>query len=114
MTSEESILDAVNRLEQAISRLELLLKGDTYTDKPGLVADVRKLENEVSQLASVKLSAGQWLLGFVLFVGGVFISNHVACGFLNIPTNVGISFAILLWMVSAVFFLSGLGMLKWK
>jgi hypothetical protein len=114
MTSEESILDAVNRLEQAIGRLEMLLKGDAYMNMPGLVADVRRLEQDVSRMAAIKLSAWQWIIGFFLFVSGVALSNHAACGLFGIPTSVGISFALLLWAVSAIFFLSGLGLIRWK
>jgi hypothetical protein len=114
MMSEESIVDAVTRLEAAINRLETLLKGDSYTQVPGLVADVRKLQEQVQQIQSVRPSSWQWLFGFALFVGGVALSNHAACGVFGISTSAGISFAVLLWSISAVFFLSGLGLIRWK
>jgi hypothetical protein len=114
MMPEESIVDAINRLEAAINRLEMLLKGDQYTQMPGLVADVRRLQEQVVQMQSVRLSAWQWLFGFTLFVGGVAMSNHAACGMFGIPTGAGLTFAILLWAISAVFFLSGLGLIRWK
>lgn len=114
MTSEESIVDAVLRLEAAIARLETLLKGDQYTQVPGLMHDVKRLQEQMAQVQAVKVSAWQWLLGFWLFVSGVALSNHAANDLFGIPTTVGVAFAILLWAISAVFFLSGLGLVRWK
>jgi hypothetical protein len=114
MMSEESIIDVVTRLEMATNRLEILLKGDSYTQVPGMVYDVRKLQEQVVHIQAIKLSAWQWLFGFVLFVGGVVLSNHAACGMLAISTIAGISFAVLLWSISALFFRSGLGLIRWK
>lgn len=114
MTSEESIVDAVNRLEAAIARLETLLKGDQYTQVPGLMHDVKRLQEQMAQVQAVKVSAWQWLIGFWLFVAGVALSNHAVVGLFGISTGAGISFALLLWSISAVFFLSGLGLIRWK
>jgi hypothetical protein len=111
---EESIVEAVNRLEVAIGRLETLLTGDTFTAAPGLVRDVRQLQQDVQQLQTNKVSMWQWLIGFALFVGGVTLSNHAACSVVGVTIQAGLSFAVLLWAISAVFFLSGLGLIRWK
>jgi hypothetical protein len=109
MMPEETIVDAVNRLEAAVTRLETLLKGDQYAQVPGLLYDVKRLQEQVNQMQTVKVSAWQWLIGFWLFVAGVVLSNHAVNELFGIPTMVGVAFAVLLWVISAVFFLSGLG-----
>lgn len=114
MTSEESIVDAVNRLEAAIARLEMLLKGDQYMQVPGLIYDVKRLQEQMAQMQAMKASTWQWLIGFWLFVSGVVLSNHTSSELLGITPLAGVAIAVLLWSISAVFFLSGLGLSRWK
>lgn len=114
MMPEESIIDAVNRLEAAVNRLEVLVKGDNYSQFPGIAHDVRQLQLEMAHIKSIRTSTWQWLIGFMLFVGGTLLSNCAANELLGASSTTRFSFAGVLWAISAVFFLSGLGLIRWK
>ncbi len=110
----ENVIDQVDRLEKAVLRLERLLDGDTTLGLVGYSAELRKLRQDVDEMRSAKVSVWQWLMGFALFVGGVVLSNHAACGVLGMAPSVGLSFAVVFWGVSAIFFVSGLGLIRWR
>lgn len=114
MTPDESILDAVNRLEVAVRKLEAMVRGDVDLNTPGLAVEVRQLRAELDAMRATKPSIWQWILGFWLFVGGVVLSNHAACNLFGVSPALELSFSILLWLISMVFFLGGLGLLRWR
>lgn len=110
----ENVIDQVDRLEKAVLRLERLLDGDQTLGLTGYSTELRRLRQDVDEMRSNKVSIWQWLMGFALFVGGVMLSNHAACGVMGLPVATGLSFALVFWAVSAVFFVSGLGFIRWR
>lgn len=114
MTPDESILDAVDRLETAVRTLEGIVRGNVDLNTPGLALEVRQLRAELDAMRAVKPSIWQWLLGFWLFVSGVVLNSHVAYNLFGISPGLGLSFAMVFWLISVVFFLSGLGLLRWR
>lgn len=114
MDREETLVDMVERLDRSIRRLETLVEGDQGIGLYGLTARVVQLEHNVDELRSVKVSALQWLLGYLLFGAFVFLVSYSGCNWLGIPLQVGFALGLFFFGLAALFFVSGLGWIKWR
>lgn len=110
----ENVIDQVERLEKAVQRLEKLLDGDQTLGLVGFSTELNKLRQDVDEMRSAKVSLWQWSIGFVLFVMGVILSNHTASAMVGVLPTTGLSLAVVFWGVSAIFFISGLGLIRWR
>lgn len=73
--SSDNILDAVDRIEQAIGKFERILYGDTQARQNGLLVefeglrkDVRDLREDVQRLQNRRPNVLMWITGYVLFL----------------------------------------------
>lgn len=114
MDREEMITDAVDRLDVTVKRLEKLLDGDASLGLRGVINRVSVLEEHVNALQSTRVSALQWLIGYVLFGLFVFFTSHSGCSVIGIPLEVGASLGLFVFVLAAVFFVSGLGWIRWR
>jgi hypothetical protein len=67
MTSDESILDAVERLENAVGKLESIVRGNVELNIPGLLHEVRQLRTEINALKTIVIG----LLTLMFFFTGL-------------------------------------------
>lgn len=114
MDSEPTIFEMVTRLERSVARLEMMVDGDVELGLRGVTHRVAMLEQHVEQMRNVRVSALQWLIGYLLFGGFVFLTSHAGCDFLGIPLGVGASLGLLVFVLAAIFFVSGLGWIRWR
>jgi hypothetical protein len=114
MDKGETIVDIVDRLDRSVSRLEKLLDGDVQLGLRGIAQRVTVLEEHVAAMQSVRVSALQWLLGYLLFGLFVVLVSHSNCLALGLPLSVGMTIGALAFVLAAVFFVSGLGWIRWR
>lgn len=114
MDRDETLVDIVARLEKTTQRLETLLDGSPAFGVAGLNSRVALLEQQVATIQGQRVSAWQWMVGYVLFVSGVIMASHGNVTAIGLTPTAGIVIGALAWVLAAVFFLSGLGWLKWR
>lgn len=114
MDREETLVDIVARLEKTTARLETLLDGSPAFGVEGLNSRVAHLERQIAIIQEQRVSAWQWMMGYVLFVVGVITVSHGNVTAIGLTPTAGIVIGALAWVLAAVFFLSGLGWLKWR
>ena len=114
MDREETIIDIVDRLDRSVSRLEKMLDGDVQLGLRGVTQRVAVLEEHIDSIRSVRVSALQWLIGYLLFGLFVVLVSHSGCAALGLPLSVGMSIGALAFILAAVFFISGLGWIRWR
>jgi hypothetical protein len=112
MDRDEMITDAVDRLDAAVRRLELLVDGDESLGLRGLTQRLSALENEVRAQQNMRAGALQWLIGYVLFGLFSFSIARVGIEAMQVPLYLAAGASLLLFLLSAFFFVSGLGWLK--
>ena len=73
--ASDNILDAVDRIEQAIGKFERILYGDPQARQNGLLLefeglrkDVQGLRGDVQQLQNRRPNVVMWVTGYVLFL----------------------------------------------
>ena len=108
MTRDEMLLDTVERLDEAVRKLETIVGGDPDLGYRGLSQRVERLETDVKRITSQRSSIVQWTIGYTLL--GSFVAV-LATGNLTDMMIAGI--VIGLFILAGVFLASGLGMLKW-
>lgn len=114
MDREETIIDIVDRLDRSVSRLEKMLDGDVQLGLRGVTQRVAVLEEHIDSIRSVRVSALQWLIGYLLFGLFVFFTSHAGCSTIGIPMEVGAGLGLFVFVLAAVFFISGLGWIRWR
>lgn len=114
MDRDETIIDIVDRLDRSVSRLEKMLDGDVQLGLRGVTQRVSVLEEYVASMQSVRVSAMQWLIGYLLFGLFVVLVSHSTCNALGLPLSVGMTIGALAFILAAVFFVSGLGWVRWR
>lgn len=114
MDREEMITDAVDRLDKTVKRLEVLLDGDARLGLRGVINRVTALEEQVEALRNTRVSAMQWLIGYVMFGLFVFFTPHAGSSFIGFPQEAAASIGLFMFVLAAVFFVSGLGWIRWK
>lgn len=108
MTRDEMLLDTIERLDQAVRKLETIVGGDPDLGYRGLSQRVERLETDVKRLTSQRSSIIQWTIGYTLL--GSFVAV-LATG--NLADMMITGIIIGLFILAGVFLASGLGMLKW-
>lgn len=114
MDREETLLDTVGRLDRITTRLETLLDGNAALGVSGLLARVERIESKLEQQAAKSVSMWQWIIGYVLFVSGTVLAGHGNLMLFGISATAGLIIGVTVWLLAGVFFLSGLGWLKWR
>lgn len=114
MDRDETIIDIVDRLDLSVSRLEKMLDGDVQLGLRGVTQRVSVLEEYVASMQSVRVSALQWLIGYLLFGLFVVLVSLSTCNALGLPLSVGMTIGALAFILAAVFFVSGLGWVRWR
>lgn len=114
MDREETLIDIVERLDHSVERLERMLDGDQTIGLSGVRQRVSILEDHVNAMQSVKVSALQWLIGYILFGFFVVLVSHSGCNAIGLPLSVGMMVGALSFILAAVFFVSGLGWIRWR
>jgi len=102
------LLDTIERLDQAVRKLETIVGGDPDLGYRGLSQRVERLETDVKRLTSQRSSIIQWTIGYTLL--GSFVAV-LATG--NLADMMITGIIIGLFILAGVFLASGLGMLKW-
>ena len=108
MTRDEMLLDTVERLDEAVRKLETIVGGDPDLGYRGLSQRVERLETDVKRITNQRSSIVQWSIGYTLlgsFVAVLATSNSI--DMMLIITIIG------LFILAGIFLASGLGMLKW-
>jgi len=108
VTRDEMLLDTIERLDQAVRKLETIVGGDPDLGYRGLSQRVERLETDVKRLTSQRSSIIQWTIGYTLL--GSFVAV-LATG--NLADMMITGIIIGLFILAGVFLASGLGMLKW-
>ena len=115
MDQPETLVEIVRRLEKATNRFETLIDGDAALGITGIALEVRRLRNDVDDLRARSVSMWQWIVGYILFVAGFAIvsveslQEHLELSFITAASG-----SIVLLVLAAVMFVSGLGWLKWR
>lgn len=108
MTRDEMLLDTVERLDQAVKKLETIVGGDPDLGYRGLSQRVERLETDVKRITSQRSSIVQWTIGYTL------LGSFVAVLATGNPIDMMLAGIIIgLFILAGVFLASGLGMLKW-
>lgn len=114
MDRDETIIDKLERVERSVMRIEKMLDGDQQLGLRGFAQRVTALENHIDSIRSTRVSALQWLIGYLLFGLFVFFTSNAGCSAIGISMEVGAGFGLLLFVLAAVFFVSGLGWIRWR
>lgn len=114
MDRDETLVDIVVRLEKAVERLNMLMDGSQALGVDGLTTRINHIEKRLDNMQAQRASMWQWTLGYVLFIVGVLMASHNNVELFGITPIAGAIGGTLVWMLAAVFFLSGLGWLKWR
>lgn len=114
MDNGETIIDKLDRVERTVTRIEKMLDGDSQLGLTGVAQRVTVLEQHVASIQSVRISALQWLLGYLLFGLFVVLVSHSTCNALGLPLSVGMTIGGFAFILAAVFFVSGLGWIRWR
>ncbi len=110
----ETIVDKLDRVERSVTRIEKLLDGDVQLGLRGVSHRVTVLEEHVASIQGVRVSAMQWLLGYLLFGLFVLLTADSTCNALGVPQQIGLVVGGLAFVLAAIFFVSGLGWLRWR
>lgn len=117
MDRDETIVEIVNRLERAITRLERIVDGDSQLSSPGLLAQHRQLMVDVEaiklELAGRRTSSAQWFAGYILFVLAFATTSDHMQEYFAIPPLAAMTLTLVLVVSALIFFANGLGFLKW-
>ncbi len=115
MDRDETLVEIVNRLEKATTRLETLIDGNADLGLPGLATEVRKLRDDVDNLQEkTRVSLWQWLGGYVLFVLAFGLTIKEIRDFLELSPIAALLGGGILIGLAALLFVSGLGWMKWR
>lgn len=118
MDREETIVEIVNRLERAITRLERVVDGDQQLSSPGLLAQHRQLLVDVAMIKDEmqrrRTNASQWFAGYVFFVTAFAASSDTMQDFFGIPHMVAMVLVLALVTIAFVLFANGLGFIQWS
>lgn len=122
--SSDNILDAVDRIEQAIGKFERILYGDTQARQNGLLVefeglrkDVQGLRSDVQNLKNRRPSVPMWASGYFLFVvSGMFaiigFVNLLGRGLIwDLPPVIALSIAGIFVLIALFLFVGGFGWL---
>lgn len=120
----ENVLDAVDRIEAAVSKFERILYGDPparpnglLVEFEGLRCDVQGLREDVHRLQNRRPNVLLWVAGFVSFVVSVafgmvgFMNVAGAHDVWNIPGPVSLWLALMFALVALLLFMGGFGWL---
>jgi hypothetical protein len=123
----ENILEAFERVEDTLSRVERILCGDPRERLPGLMTefeglrgDVQGLRRDVQQLQAQRPQVLLWIAGYVCFLlSGLFAAIAVyqvsasleLYGLLDIPLWLASGLALLFAAIAAGLFVGGFGWL---
>ena len=113
MDREETVVDAVDRLERAVSRLERIVNGDVDMASPGLWAEHKQLMVDVAELKSRKPDPRSWLLGYVIFVIGMLPLIKEMRERMGVAPELAMVFMVVAIGVALMFFANGLGFIRW-
>lgn len=108
MTRDEMLLDTIERLDQAVRKLETIVGGDPDLGYRGLSQRVERLETDVKRITNQRSSIVQWSIGYTLL--GSFVAVLATSSSIDMMLIITI---IGLFILAGVFLASGLGMLKW-
>ena len=118
MDRDETIVDIVNRLERAVSRLERVLDGDAQLAAPGLLAEHRQMQADIAEIkrdnCRRQTNAAQWFAGYVIFIAAFAAANDHLQTMFALPPLAGMMISITLAGVAFIFFANGLGFIQWK
>lgn len=114
MDRDETLIDTVGRLDKITTRLETLLDGNAALGVSGLLTRVERIENRIEQQAARSVSMWQWIIGYILFICGTVLTSHGNLVLFGIAPQAGLTIGVLVWALAGVFFLSGLGWLRWR
>jgi hypothetical protein len=114
MDRDETLVDIVERLNRTVGRLEILLEGDAALGLRGVTTRVQRIEENLDLMQSAKPSALQWTIGYLLFGLFVAIVSHSGCQWLGISVQLALIIGVFVFVFAGVFFVSGLGWLKWR
>ena len=109
MTRDELLLDTVDRLDQAVKKLETIIGGDPDLGYRGISQRVERLEGEMKRLNGQSSSIVQWTIGYTML--GMFVAV-VATG--NMAEMMIAATVIGLFIGAGIFLASGLGLLRWR
>lgn len=114
MDRDETIVDKLDRVERSVARIEKMLDGDAQLGLRGVAQRVTVLESHIDSIRSVRVSALQWLIGYLLFGLFVFFTSHAGCSTIGISMEVGAGLGLFVFVLAAVFFISGMGWIRWR
>lgn len=120
--ASDNILDAVDRIEQAIAKFERILYGDTQARQNGLLIefeglrnDVQELREDVHMMKTRRPNIVMWVTGYVLFlVSGAlaiisFINQVANAQVLDLSPAIALGLAVLFSAIALFFFVGGFG-----
>lgn len=110
---EGGVVSAVERLEKAVDRLELMVNGSEELQLGGLTDKIADHDQRLRRLEMRTPNPYQWALGFFVFVLVVFVVADADVSFFPLlpPVQVGL-IAVLGALVSMLLFLGGFGWFK--
>ena len=121
----ENILEAVDRIEAAVSKFERILYGDPPARPNGLLVefeglrrDVQSLHEDVHRLQNRRPNVLLWVAGFAAFMAAMifgmvgFMNLTAGHDVWNLPGGVGLWLAGMFALVSLLLFMGGFGWLN--
>lgn len=120
--ASDNILDAVDRIEQAIGKFERILYGDPQARQNGLLLefeglrkDVQELRQDVYMIKTRRPNIVMWVTGYMLYlVSGAlaiiyFINQATALQIWDLSPGIALGGAVLLAAIALFFFVGGFG-----
>lgn len=114
MEREGTVLDAVDRLERAVSRLERIVDGDTEIASPGMLSQHRQLVIDVAELKARRMDLRMWIAGYLVFTAAFSMTIKEIRDILGISFEMALVFGWILIGVALALFLSGLGWMRFS
>ena len=114
MNQEDSVIDAVERLERAVTRLEkILLAGDSDVGTPGMLHQHRQLVADMEEIKARRPKPASWVIGYAIFSVGLIPLIKEVREYLGIDYGAVIIFLFISTAVALYFFANGLGFVRW-
>mgnify|MGYP001175549152 CR=1 FL=1 len=113
MERDDTVIDTVERLERAVSRLERILDGDKEIASPGVLTQHRLMVEDVAAMKARQPSALMWAIGYAIYSSGLFLLIKEVRDYLGIVPGVTAIIVFVAVAVALFFFVNGLGFVKW-
>lgn len=113
MDRDETVVDTVDRLERAVSRLERIVNGDAELSSPGLLVQHQQMMRDVEELKVHKPNAIQWAAGYLVLIAALGVASERMQEAFSIPHAMAMVLMLALLVIALIFFMGGLGFTRW-